>query len=290
MTAQTTIINLENRLLKDPDPNHFNASPSHDAEAQDGLDLALGSLSLSPATGLTGEEKEEFKEDVPDEAARWAAIRDSLSMREAYSDREDDVAIWSSMGRPDIIYRVCRDINQDIISVWACYPDIRDLFPENHTFVRSPTPSELERKKWAIVDFPGRGKGLQATCNIARGEIIIRETPVLITTTFMCFSGGKGGSEASLRVLQEGISRKGLDYLQPVDKARVLELSNCMGDRYPFHGIRATNELACTFYMPGAKLRRHGGICPVICRVNHRFVSLLQRNQHRLTMPLNRLC
>ena len=165
------------------------------------------------------------------------------------------------MDSPPPTMRLCRS-GSDVICVWICYPDIIEHFPTTTAWQRPRAPEPLP---YYIVTIPGAG-GLYAARNIARGETIIREMPLLITPAFMI--GPNFNDKAAALADHEEIFAIALDHLESADKARFRELSNRKSKRLPVFGTIETNNLKCNF--PQAKIQRYGAICPEIACANHR--------------------
>lgn len=276
---------------------------SSDKPAEDdALNSKMNNLSISNSTVPAS--VNEAKKDTLEAASSTKDTSESSNSKEKEGEEEaedlsrtftstgympsDGIAlrnIWISMGYPNPVMRMCKDPStRDIFSLWICYFDVVNLFPQSHTFLPSPSAAELTNRNFNIVDIPGRGKGMRATRNIVRGETIIRETPVFLAPLYFALPKTRDYTDDVGFKMYDTMLEIGMDKLKPEDKARIMELYNCHEEKYPHTGRFKTNAVGCTF--EGATLKSYGGICPTISRVNHRFVPCQSNYDPRSKLTL----
>ena len=111
--------------------------------------------------------------------------------------------------------------------------------------------SELNLPLFEIQSIPGKGRGVVARFNIAKGSRILCEKPFFTTPNLF-----------PLSVMEENIAKK-LKTLSKTEQRQFFSLHNNFPGKYPFSGIIKTNALPCG---SGSVI---GGVYPTICRVNH---------------------
>jgi hypothetical protein len=111
--------------------------------------------------------------------------------------------------------------------------------------------SELNLPLCEIQKVPGKGKGLVASFNIAKGQLILSEKPFFTTSNITCTTTMEKQISIELRKLPKDAQRQ------------FLSLYNNFPGKQPFSGIVRTNALPCG---PGSPI---GGIYPTISRINH---------------------
>ncbi|ELQ32885.1 hypothetical protein M0657_007004 [Pyricularia oryzae] len=118
----------------------------------------------------------------------------------------------------------------------------------SRTEPRDPAP-------YAVVDIPRKGKGVVATADIAKGELLFRERPVLVET--MARPKYMGPNHQS-KLLERAWAR-----LPPSERDAVLGLSHHSG-AHVLRGIMDSNTFGMT--LSGVP---HSGLFPRISRINH---------------------
>ena len=111
--------------------------------------------------------------------------------------------------------------------------------------------SELSSQLFDIESVPGKGKGLIARFNIARGKRILHEKPLFTSPNL-----------SPISVMESSVATK-LKTLTKAEQRQFLSLHNNFPGRHPFSGIVKTNALPCG---PDSTV---GGIYPTICLINH---------------------
>lgn len=111
--------------------------------------------------------------------------------------------------------------------------------------------SESNLPLFEIQTVPGKGKGLVARSNIAKGTRIIEEKPLFTTPNFSPIS------------LMESRTAGKLKSLSKAQQRQFFSLHNNFPGKHPFSGIVKTNALPCG---PDSMI---GGIYPTICLINH---------------------
>ena len=105
-----------------------------------------------------------------------------------------------------------------------------------------------------VVDIPGKGLGVRATCEFAVGDLVLSEAPIL---TCSLASASTAELEAEL-----------LGKLKELDEGRrkaFFALSDCHEGATTPLGIFRTNAHPCGFQ----NAAKESGILPLICRINH---------------------
>ena len=110
---------------------------------------------------------------------------------------------------------------------------------------------ELELPLFEIQTVPGKGKGLVARFNIAKGTRILYENP-LFTIPHL----------SPISQMEINIATK-LKALSKTQQRQFLLLHNNFPGKHPFSGVVKTNALPCG---PSSVI---GGIYPTICLINH---------------------
>ncbi|KAI1396977.1 SET domain-containing protein [Hypoxylon fuscum] len=110
--------------------------------------------------------------------------------------------------------------------------------------------ANLHLTLFEIQQIPGKGRGLLATSDIAKGTRIVSEKP-LFTINSM-----------AQPTLEEVLAKK-LKALPKEQQRQFLSLHNNFPGPYPFSGIVKTNCLPCGVGSP------IGGAYPTICLINH---------------------
>ena len=119
-------------------------------------------------------------------------------------------------------------------------------------FVSGTDPiRELGLPLFEIQTIPGKGQGLVACFNIAKGTRILSENPLLTTSNL-----------SPISLMESNIAMK-LKSLPKTQQRQFLSLHNNFPGRYPFSGVVKTNALPCG---PNSMI---GGIYPTICLINH---------------------
>lgn len=111
--------------------------------------------------------------------------------------------------------------------------------------------SDLSLQLFNIQSVPGKGIGLIARFNIAKGKRILHEKP-LFTTPNM----------SPISVMESSVAMK-LKSLTKAEQRQFLSFHNNFPGRHPFSGIVKTNALPCG---PDSTV---GGVYPTICLINH---------------------
>jgi SET domain len=111
--------------------------------------------------------------------------------------------------------------------------------------------SELNLQLFDIQSVPGKGKGLVARFNIAKGTRILYETPLFTTPNL-----------SPISLMESNIATK-LKALSKPEQRQFLSLHNNFPGKYPFSGVVKTNALPCG---PDSAI---GGVYPTICLINH---------------------
>ncbi|XXH01880.1 hypothetical protein Hte_008242 [Hypoxylon texense] len=109
----------------------------------------------------------------------------------------------------------------------------------------SPQPDLFE-----VQRIPGKGRGLIALCDIAKGTRIISETPLLLVESM------------PQPALERTLAAK-LKAMPKEQQRQFLSLHNNFPGQYAFGGVAKTNALPCG---SGSST---GGIYPTICLINH---------------------
>lgn len=99
--------------------------------------------------------------------------------------------------------------------------------------------------------MPGKGKGLVARFNIAKGTRILYENPLFTTPNLSSISQMESNIATKLKLLSKDQQRQ------------FLSLHNNFPGKHPFSGVVKTNALPCG---PNSLI---GGIYPTICFINH---------------------
>lgn len=110
---------------------------------------------------------------------------------------------------------------------------------------------ELNIPLYEIQPVPGKGQGLVAKFNIAKGQLILSEKPFFTTSNV-----------TSAATMEKQISIE-LQKLPKDAQRQFLSLHNNFPGKQPFSGIVRTNALPCGSESP------IGGIYPTISRFNH---------------------
>ena len=110
---------------------------------------------------------------------------------------------------------------------------------------------ELELPLFEIKTVPGKGKGLVARFNIAKGTRILYENPLFATSNLSPISQMESTIATKLKALSRAQQRQ------------FLSLYNNFPGKHPFSGVVKTNALPCG---PDSVI---GGIYPTICLINH---------------------
>ena len=110
---------------------------------------------------------------------------------------------------------------------------------------------ELGLPLFEVQTVPGKGKGLVARCNIARGTRILYESPLFTTHNL-----------SPISLMESTIATK-LKSLSKTQQRQFLMLHNNFPGKHPFSGVVKTNALPC------GSDSLIGGIYPSICLINH---------------------
>ncbi|KPM44218.1 hypothetical protein AK830_g2356 [Neonectria ditissima] len=127
--------------------------------------------------------------------------------------------------------------------------------PEISTLVATTTDGvdaskDLDLPLFEIKAIPGKGRGLVARVNIAKGTRIILEKPILTSPNL------------SVEMLETILASK-LKSLSKVEQRQFLSLHNNFPGQRPFSGIMRTNALPC------GSGSTTGAVYPTICLINH---------------------
>lgn len=110
---------------------------------------------------------------------------------------------------------------------------------------------ELNRQLFDIQSVPGKGKGLIARFNIAKGKRILCEKPLFTTPNL-----------SPMSVMESNVATQ-LKTLSKTEQRQFLSLHNNFPSKHPFSGIVKTNALPCG---PTSTI---GGVYPTISLINH---------------------
>ena len=102
-----------------------------------------------------------------------------------------------------------------------------------------------------VQTVPGKGKGLVARFNIAKGTRIVYESPLFTTQNL-----------SPVSQMESNIATK-LKSLSKTQQRQFLSLHNNFPGKHPFSGVVKTNALPC------GQDSKIGGIYPTICLINH---------------------
>ena len=147
-----------------------------------------------------------------------------------------------------------------VVAGWALLSDVASAYPSSKAW---RPPANLHPVPYEIRKIDGKGLGMMATRGIKRGEIIVRERPILMTPREL---PSYEDMEKSLLQL--------VYWLEQDDRERVVQLHNCksLDECGPFSGILRTNALCATF--PGSQIcPQYAAVCLDISRINHRRVK-----------------
>ncbi|ETW78294.1 hypothetical protein HETIRDRAFT_242993, partial [Heterobasidion irregulare TC 32-1] len=114
-----------------------------------------------------------------------------------------------------------------------------------------------------IADVPGAGKGVLAVRDLALGELIVKERPLLLVPREILYSRAPGAThpDAPLRMLVD-------QTMPPDDRALFLGLHHCKSaDPADYRDIVDTNSLPVPS-LPGHALEHHA-VCAAASRINH---------------------
>jgi hypothetical protein len=111
--------------------------------------------------------------------------------------------------------------------------------------------SELDLQLFEIQSVPGKGRGLVARFNIAKGKRILEEEPLFTTSNL-----------SPISLMESNIATQ-LKSLSKTEQRQFLSLHNNFPGKNPFTGVVKTNALPCG---PDSVI---GGIYPTICLINH---------------------
>lgn len=110
---------------------------------------------------------------------------------------------------------------------------------------------KLDLPLFEVKTVPGKGKGLVARFNIAKGTRIICEKPLFTTPNL-----------SSIRQMESNIAMQ-LKLLSKTQQRQFLLLHKNFPGKYPFSGVVKTNALPCG---PNSVI---GGVYPTVCLINH---------------------
>ncbi|KAL5521242.1 hypothetical protein ACEPAG_9165 [Sanghuangporus baumii] len=172
------------------------------------------------------------------------------------------VVVDDIMKMTKICIRECRTPDRKrVIGAWALYQDVNDLIPANKGWQPPETPFP---PPFEIVPLESKGRGLVATRRIQKGEVIIRERPIIMIPKMFWTN------RRYQKLPEDSIMLQLLYLLEQRDRERFLQLHNCMSlDEYvPPSGILRTNALAALF--PESKeCPGYSVICLNISYANH---------------------
>ena len=112
----------------------------------------------------------------------------------------------------------------------------------------------MQAQQVEVVNLPGKGLGVIASCTFAVGDLIISEAPLLTCSL----------TNTSTTALETELSGK-LTRLDDGGRKQFYDLSDCHDGPPTPLGIFRTNAHPCGFQ--GAA--KESGILPLICRINH---------------------
>lgn len=111
-----------------------------------------------------------------------------------------------------------------------------------------------------VQTMPGKGKGLVARSNIAKGTRIVYESPLFTTRKL-----------SQISLMESNIATK-LKSLSKTQQRQFLSLHNNFPGKHPFSGVVNTNALPC------GHDSTIGGLYPTICLINHSCLSNAHNN------------
>jgi hypothetical protein len=111
--------------------------------------------------------------------------------------------------------------------------------------------SELDLQLFETQSVSGKGRGLVARFNIAKGKRILEEEPLFTTSNLLPIS-----------LMESNIATK-LKSLSKTEQRQFLSLHNNFPGKNPFSGVVKTSALPC------GSDSVIGGIYPTICLINH---------------------
>ncbi|KAI0794158.1 hypothetical protein C8Q74DRAFT_1365670 [Fomes fomentarius] len=158
-------------------------------------------------------------------------------------------------------YPSASDVPDHLVSTVVMFENTReelrklwpDGVPESFT---TPSPP-----RYKIESIKGFGRGMIATTNITRGQLIVRERPLLVMPISLT-----GETMGEILAFQEEV----VNSMRPANRAAVYALTNVKGPDWPSHlkGILDTNSIGLGEPLPGYAAE-HGAVARDISRVNH---------------------
>lgn len=141
-----------------------------------------------------------------------------------------------------VCLRACRTPDRkSVVGAWALYEDVNELLPSKKGWEPpdSPSPPPFE-----IVPIESKGRGLIATRNIKKGELILRERPILVIPRELLF-----GDERCQWLEFDKLTLQLVYWLEQSDRDKFLQLHNCKSpdECGPLTGIIRTNGVPATF-------------------------------------------
>ncbi|MCJ1398586.1 hypothetical protein MMC11_001786 [Xylographa trunciseda] len=174
------------------------------------------------------------------------------------------VRYWNELAEEYGFYN-WQEVNTSIKSYEQ--PDEPEIPNTIAPFVLGTDPiGELDMALFEIQTIPGKGKGLVAHFNIARGTRILCENPLFTTPNL-----------SPISQMESNIATK-LKSLSKTQQRQFLFLHNNFPGKHPFSGIVKTNALPCG---PSSAI---GGIYPTICLINHSCLPNAHNNWNSDTM------
>ncbi|EJC99899.1 SET domain-containing protein [Fomitiporia mediterranea MF3/22] len=141
------------------------------------------------------------------------------------------------------------------------YKDFNKAFSVNKGWEIPSTPLP---RPYEIREIAGKGRGMVALRKISKGEVIVRELPLLVAARVItCIHGNKWA------MLDAGLLQL-LYWFEPEDRAAYLSLHNCkpVNECGPHTGILRTNTIELSFSESDI-CTQYSAVCREISLVNH---------------------
>ncbi|KAH8114078.1 SET domain-containing protein [Phellopilus nigrolimitatus] len=166
---------------------------------------------------------------------------------------------YRKAGSPGIVGRACRTPDcKRTVGIWSCYGDLDKAYPPENGW---PLPVTPLPRPYTIKPTDSRGLGMFAVRNIALGETIVIERPVLLQPQInVCQNWEKLEEDLELMI----------KFLEPKDRKKLLALHNCKppSECRPIAGILRTNAILC-YFSKSKFCPDYAGVCLDTSRVNH---------------------
>ncbi|KAF4577219.1 hypothetical protein EYR36_005206 [Pleurotus pulmonarius] len=153
-------------------------------------------------------------------------------------------------------------------------------------------PSELKERPYSIVEISGKGLGMVATKDLAPGDLIVAERPLLVAPRLLRTLGSvvfhdnatKEQQEAAKSFETEKTIRYAYDRMRPEDQAAYMKLHNAHlhDGSGPLFGIMRTNRYAL-FDLQG---ETYTGVFEDLSRINHSCCPNADRRFNRATLSM----